>query len=133
MGANAWVLRDAARHEELLALLRTAPRMLVNDLAHSMAISRSCVRNLLDLLRHQGKVDMAIDITMRRAPRSGSPLVAWLVTPKTKRMGKRIKPHPVGFTKRARGAYVYPYAPTGTPAHMAGRIQMMAVKGRTSC
>lgn len=130
MGSNAGVLKDARRHEELLALLRTAHRMLINDIVQSMGIARSTARRLLDVLKHQGKVDTAIDITMRRAPRSGAPLVAWLVTPQTNRLGKRIKPRRIGFTKRASSAYIYPYTPTGTPTHQAGRIQVMAVQGR---
>lgn len=130
MGANAGVLRDPARHEQLLSLLRAAPRVLINDIASAMSISRSCARNLVELLKHEGKAGMEIDITMRCGPRSGAPLVAWLVTPATRRLSKRIKPRPIGFTKRASGAYVYPYAPTGTPAHQAGRIQLMAVQGR---
>ena len=87
---------------------------------------------LLRALKREGKVDTECDISMRPTPRSGAPMVAWLVTPQTKRLGKRLKPRPVGFTARACGAYVHPYAPTGTPIERAGHIQVIAVQGRAS-
>lgn len=134
MSAHQWIVRDPARREELLTLLRAVARMRVIDIAAAMSISRSCALRLLDVMRMSGQVDTAIDQSMRQAPRSGAPLVAWIVASNTKRLGKRIKPRPIGFTKRIEqeiGAqYVHPYAPTGTPTHLAGRIQMMAVQGR---
>lgn len=130
MGARSWVCRDPARREQLLGLLRAAPRVTVCDLALKMMLSTTCVRSLLNTLKAEGKVDTALDITMRRTPRSGAPLVAWLITTATKRLGKRLKPRLVGFMKCAYGAYVHPYAPSGTPVHMAGCIQLIAVQGR---
>ena len=128
MGARTWVLRDPERQRELLDIIGEAGRIRVTDLAQRMALSLTCIRNFVNLMQHRGLVCSGYDITMRLAPRSGTPRVAWL--PNTTRLGRRIKPRPIGFTKRASGAYVYPYAPTGTPTAWAGRIQVMAVVGR---
>ena len=130
MSARTWVLRDPERQRELLDIIGEAGRIRVTDLAQRMALSLSCIRNFVNLMQHRGLVCSGYDITMRLAPRSGTPRVAWL--PNTTRLGRRIKPRPIGFTRSSasRAAPTWPYRPTGTPAPDAGRIQMLSVAGR---
>lgn len=131
MGSRTWVLKDPNRHEQCLALLRDGARLRVIDIATSMSLSVACVRDLVYLLKDQGKVDTTHDITRRKTPRSGAPLVAWIRTAETEQP-KQPTPKPDWFMKCGNAEYVHPYAPTGTPAHLAGRIQMMAVQGRAA-
>ena len=123
------ICRDPARREEFLALVRAQPRIRVVDLAALMGLSNSTIHNLVAVFEREGKVASEIDKTARRISKSCAPKVVWLVTRRAPRIGKPKIPQGVGFRYPERELF-YPYAPTGTLAPDASRVQCVAIAGQ---
>ena len=136
MGSRASVIKDPARGEQFLALLRACPRSRVTDLAAKMCIALSTMRNMVISFEDAGIVASALDPHAKHCARSGPPKVVWIITSsppptgRAARIGKRAIPRPAWFIAPRTAQQQWPYAHTGTPAHLAGQIHRFAVQGR---
>ncbi len=130
MPARPYVLRDPVRREEFLALVRAHPRITKTDLAERMRVSPPTIRNFIAVFERAGLVCSELDPAARVTPRSGAPLVVWIAPKRRPRIGKPKIPHALGFNGTRLRYPEQPYAPTGTPAAAAGRMQVFAIAGR---
>lgn len=129
MGSRAWICRDPARREEFLACLRAKPRSTFLELAAKMKVSRFAIKTFVKIFEDAGTVASEIDPAGRRSSNAGVPRVAWIIPRRQARIGKPKIQRPLAYLAAISRLSDYPYAPTGTPAELAGPIQIMAVVG----